>query len=262
VELDKARLGGPGLEEDPEMAGNEVFVRYRRVSLGMLTESFSQGDHVLDFGCGTGLEACYLALSGVEVLAVDPVPDRVEMTRERAAGLDVEDLVETRVVEPGGIVALAEELGESTLDGAYSSFGPLNCERSLDAVAQALGSMLRPGAPFVASVMNRVCAWEMVHFASRLNPRNALRRLRPTTARTGGIEVEVQYHGLPDLEEAFGEWFIIEEARGLAKLPPPVTDPLTRHFPRFLDWAADFDPAILRGLGDHLFVTMRRRVDA
>jgi SAM-dependent methyltransferase len=256
---DLIRLGGPGLEEDPETAGNEVFTRYRRVSLGMLEEAFGRGDRVLDFGCGTGLEACYLALRGVAVTAVDPVPGRVAATHRRAVRLGVDDMVEARMVRPGGISQMAEELGGASLDGAYSSFGPLNCEVDLDSVAAALGAMLRPGAMFVTSVMNRVCAWEIARFTLRGRPGDALRRLGTVTARTGGVEVQVRYYSLHHLETSFAPWFDIEEARGLAKLPPPATDPLARHFPRFLDWASGFEAPFLTGLGDHLFVSMRRR---
>jgi SAM-dependent methyltransferase len=259
VEPDLTRLGSPGLEEDAETAGNQVFARYRRVSLGLLSDAFSKGDHVLDFGCGTGLEAVYLALQGVRVIAVDPVPQRVEATRERARSMGVEDLVEARVVEPGGLPALAKELGPASLDGAYSSFGPLNCEADLDVVAGALGSLLRSRAPLVSSVMNRTCVFEMGRFLARGRPREAFRRLGVVGSRTGGTDVTVKYYGLRDLQKAFGEWFDLEDARGLMKMPTPEADPLFRRFPGYLDWATGFDPRFLAGLGDHLFVVMRHR---
>ncbi len=259
MELEVTAPGGPGLEEDPEMAGNQVFARYRRVSLGLLSRAFAPGQRVLDFGCGTGLEACYLALRGVRVVAVDPVPARVEATRLRSITLGIDPLVEARVVEPGGLPSLAGELGEGSLDGAYSSFGPLNCEEGLSQAAGALGSMLATGSVFVASVMNRVCAWEIACSMARLRPREAFRRFRVQRARTGGGDVTVRYYDLGELEEAFSPWFELVEARGLAKLPPPSTDGVARHFPGFLDWATGFDPGPLVGLGDHLFVVMRRR---
>jgi SAM-dependent methyltransferase len=259
VELDVTRLGAPGLEEDAETAGNQVFARYRRVSLGMLCEAFSPGDRVLDFGCGTGLEATYLALRGVEVVAVDVVPHRVDDARERALSVGVGDLVDARVISPGGLPDLADTLGTGSLDGAYSSFGPLNCEPDLGRVAEAMGALLREGAPLVASVMNRSCAFEMGRFLVRGRPRDAFRRFRVVRSTTGGGDVTVRYYNRRDLEAAFGEWFTIEEARGLLKMPTPEADPLFRNLPGYLDWAMGFDPRSMAGLGDHLFVVMRRR---
>jgi SAM-dependent methyltransferase len=259
VEIDLTRLGDPGLEEDAETAGNQVFARYRQVSLGMLSEAFSPGDAVLDFGCGTGLEATCLAMGGVEVLAVDVVPERVEATRARARAMGVEDLVDARVVKPGGLPDLAQTMGPGSMDGAYSSFGPLNCEPELGPVAEAMGSLLRRGAPLVSSVMNRSCAFEMGRGLARGRPRDAFRRFHTVRSRTGGGDVTVRYYNLRDLERAFGQWFTIESARGLLKMPTPEADHLFRHFPGYLDWATGFDPRSLAGLGDHLFVVMSRR---
>ncbi|UCC92746.1 MAG: methyltransferase domain-containing protein [Thermoplasmata archaeon] len=259
MELDVTRLGQPGLEEDDEVAGNQVFARYRRVSLGMLCDAFSPGDRVLDFGCGSGLEAAYLALWGVDVVAVDVLPERVDATRDRARSLGVEDRMDTRLIEPGGLPGLVDQLGEVSLDGAYSSFGPLNCEPDLGAVAGAMGALLREEAPLVASVMNRSCAFEIGRNLARGRPRKAFRRFHPAEGRTGGGDVTVTYYSLKELREAFGEWFLLEGARGLLKMPTPEADPLFRHFPGFLDWAMGFDPRSMAGLGDHLFVVMRRR---
>jgi SAM-dependent methyltransferase len=259
MELDLRRLDQPGMEEDAETAGNQVFARYRRVSLGMLCEAFSPGDRVLDFGCGSGLEATYLALEGVRVLAVDVLPHRVDSTIDRARAMGVEDIIEARVLGPGELPELAAELGSGTLDGAYSSFGPLNCEPDLGPTARAMGTMLRSGAPLVTSVMNRTSAFEIGRFLARGRPREAFRRFRVEEASTGGGDVTVRYYSLGDLKEAFGEWFEMEGARGLLKMPTPATDPVWRNFPGYLDWATGFDPRSLAGLGEHLFVTMRRR---
>jgi SAM-dependent methyltransferase len=259
MELDLKRLGGPGLEEDAETAGNQVFARYRQVSLGMLCDAFSPGDRVLDFGCGSGLEATYLALWGVEVIAVDVLPQRVDAARERARSMGVGDMVDARVISPGGLSDLADQLGSGSLDGAYSSFGPLNCEPDLGTVARSMGSLLRKGAPLVASVMNRACAFEMGRFLAMGRPREAFRRFHVVGSTTGGGDVTVRYYNLRDLESAFGQWFTLEGSRGLLKMPTPEADPLFRKLPGYLDWAMGFDLRSLAGLGDHLFVVMRRR---
>ena len=49
------------------------------------------GLSVLEYGCGTGSAACFLAERGYDVHAVDLVPDAIEIARERAAqrGLSV-----------------------------------------------------------------------------------------------------------------------------------------------------------------------------
>lgn len=40
---------------------------------------------VLDLGCGTGLEACSLALQGLDVCGIDVSPGAISLARERAA---------------------------------------------------------------------------------------------------------------------------------------------------------------------------------
>lgn len=49
------------------------------------------GLSVLEYGCGTGAAACFLAERGYQVHAVDLVPDAIEVARQRAAqrGLSV-----------------------------------------------------------------------------------------------------------------------------------------------------------------------------
>lgn len=49
-----------------------------------------RGDTALDVGCGSGLEAVYLAAAGVAVIGVDSSRPALELARERAAAAGVE----------------------------------------------------------------------------------------------------------------------------------------------------------------------------
>lgn len=71
-----------------------------RSFLARTLPELTRGDvsRVLEYGCGTGPAACYLAERGYEVHGIDLVPDAIEIARRRAAerGLnirfDVEDI--------------------------------------------------------------------------------------------------------------------------------------------------------------------------
>lgn len=56
----------------------------------------TQGQRVLEYGCGTGAAACFLARRGFEVTAVDLVPDAIAVARHFAAerGLEIQYAVQ------------------------------------------------------------------------------------------------------------------------------------------------------------------------
>ena len=235
-----------------------LFARYRAISERELRAAFAEGHRVLEIGCGTGVEAVALARRGVSVVAVDVMPEMVEATLARAASEGMAGRVEGRVMAARDIGALASDLGGGTLDGAFSSFGALNCAGELAPVAGALGRLLRPGARFVTSVMGPACLWEMAFYTSTLRPGRAFRRLGPQRASIVGRPLDVRYHSADALERAFAPTFRVISVKGFGLLPPPYLEGMASRFPRFLDMAAARDVAPLRQLGDHLFVTMER----
>jgi SAM-dependent methyltransferase len=243
---------------DRELRGNAVFERYRRISLDMLAGAFREGDHVLDFGCGTGDEAVFLAGRGVRVLATDVLPGMVEATRTKAETAGLGGMVEAALLPPEGLGGLGGKAGKESFDGAYSSFGALNCLPDLGAFARDLHASLSDEAPFVCSVMGRPCLWELALYMGALRPREAFRRLGPVRAPVAGHMFDVRYYTTDDMERAFGSLFRIGSVRGFGLLPPPFAERAFRSLPRYLDMAARWDPGPLCGLGDHLFVEMRR----
>jgi hypothetical protein len=106
--------------------------------------------------------------------------------------------------------------------------------------------------------MSKICLWEMGANVTRLRPSVAFRRLGTIPGRTAGEEFSVTYYTPKALESIFSPYFEVETIKGFAKLPPPALDGLFRSFPSFLDWASTFDPAPMRGMGDHMFVILRR----
>ena len=142
----------------------------------MLQATFPPGSHLLEIGCGTGDEALALSRAGSRIVATDISPAMIEAARAKAGpGRRVRYLA-------GAARRAAGRTGSTTMvrdafDGAYASFGALNCEPDLAPTVTALAELLRPGAALVCSVMNRCCAWEIGWGLVHLRPRQAFRRL-------------------------------------------------------------------------------------
>src|SRR6185295_45082 len=124
----------------------------------------------------------HLARRGVRVLATDASPAMVEAARSKVAAAGVEENVEVRLlaIEDTGT------LGE-TFDGAFSSFGGLNCVGDLAAVARGLAARLQFGSPALLCVMGPLVPWEWLGFLARGRPFQAFRRLRSAGVPWRGI---------------------------------------------------------------------------
>lgn len=242
---------------DRETSG-PLFARYRDLSMRELVGTFAPRQRVLEIGCGTGTEAIELASRGVLVLATDVMEEMVTATASRARTAGVEEMVEARRLAAREVGTLADELGEGALDGAFSSFGALNCEPELEPVIEGLQRLLRPGAPLLVSVMNKTCLWEIAAYMATLRPAMAFRRLHSLQGRVAGRTFDVYYHTVSDLLRDFAGRFRLVRRRGYGLLPPPYLEGAMSIFPRFLDVARNVDPWPMRGLGDHHFLTMER----
>jgi ubiquinone/menaquinone biosynthesis C-methylase UbiE len=121
--LERTRNAFDALARDYDRSecDNELLLRLRHEMWRVLTDLFPPGSRLLDLGCGTGIDAVFLANRGRHVVAVDVSPEMVARTRERAEGAGLGDLVDAR---PLAIEALQTVHGVG-FDGIYANRGPL-----------------------------------------------------------------------------------------------------------------------------------------
>ena len=223
------------------------------------------GSSLLDLGCGPGADAVDLARNGYRVTAIDWSPAMVEQARRRARDAGLADRVDVRHVGIHEIDRL--ERTEAPFDAAYSNFGPLNCVVDLAAAAQRVADRLKPGGVLVASVIGRICPWEIALYASRGDLSRVAIRFRrglvpvPLDGRT----VWTRYFSPRELEAIFaaaGMTRVSLRALGLF-VPPPYFQGFADRHPALvagLQRAEDRCGGwpVLRGWGDHFLVVLRK----
>lgn len=242
---------------------NPVLALMRRRVIDEIARTVPAGSHILDLGCGPGTDAATLGRSGFRVTAIDWSPAMVQEAGRRVRDAGIDDRVDVRQL---GIHQL-DRLPAGAYDAACSNFGPLNCVPSLGEAARLLAGRLKPGALFVASVMGRVCPWELALFASR----GELARARVRFSRSfvpvplNGRTVWTRYYTpaefvLPFLDSGFDD--VDQRALGLF-VPPPYMQAFAERHPALIDRLARLDDRVgrwplLRSWGDHFLVTLRR----
>jgi ubiquinone/menaquinone biosynthesis C-methylase UbiE len=229
-----------------------------------LVKTFRSGDHILEIGCGTGVDACFLAERNIRVTACDPSAQMIDVATRRIQRRGLQKLVQALVLRAEGIATLPP--GE-LYDGAFSNFGALNCVADLESVARALAKLLKPGATAVLCWMGPCCIWEMLWYLAQRNRDKAFRRLQSEgiTARVAdGAFVQVHYPSVRFVARAFAPRFCVKSVRGIGvAVPPSYLEPWARQHPRLLYWCAQFDSWIercpgIRSLGDHVLVCLQR----
>jgi SAM-dependent methyltransferase len=242
---------------------NRTLREMRRRTLAAITRHVPAGSRILDLGCGPGYDDEHLARCGYSVTAIDWSPAMVDQARRRVQAAGVEDRVDVHHL---GIHEL-DRLGPGTFDAATSSFGPLNCVPSLPDAARLIADRLRPGGTLVASVIGRVCPWEIALYLIRGDwTRVGIRFTRDLVGvPLNGRTVWMRYHTPRSFERSFraaGFARVSLRALGLFAPPPYLQGFADRHWPlvaglQRIDDMVGAYPG-LRGLGDHFLVVLRK----
>jgi len=210
---------------DERDLSNPIHAYIRRESLATLKSVFTRPARLLEFGYGTGTEAISLAREGFEIVGVDPSPAMRERAREKARTTGVLERCDFRLGSTADAHALAEEFGEASFDGAFSTLGPLNCEPDLPQFARSLQRALRPRSALVALVVNRFCAWETLLYLGAGRFRKAFRRQAAGWSvfpmDSTGRALPVFTYTPASFERAFGGRFLLERCFALPVILPP-----------------------------------------
>ncbi len=219
---------------------------------------FQPGQHLLDLGCGTGEDALHLAKRGITVHGIDVSPAMIEIAGYRTVD---EDRV---TVEALSLESLSE-LNNGPYDGAFSSFGPINCVQDLSTLASDLGQLIRPGGIAALSLMNRHCLWETLLYplAAFLHHRESASR-EWSDAPAEDEVFEAYYPSVKEVRQAFAQHFEFVSAPGISLfLPPTYLEPVAAKHPKLVAVLATTDQAIahlslLRNLAENRLVILRR----
>jgi len=246
---------------DGPLGNNALVQAVRARTLAAITRSVAPGSTLLDLGCGTGLDAVALGRQGYRVTAIDWSANMVRQTRERACHADNNGIVAVHQV---GIHELGR-LPPGTFDGAYSNLGALNCVPDLGAAAASIAARLRPGGVLIASVIGRVCPWELAIFARKREWRRAAARWsrEAVAVPLNGRTVWTRYYSPSEFRSTFAAaGFRLRSLRTLGLLvPPPYALAFADRHPHLLARLQAMEDRIAawpgaRAWGDHFLVVM------
>lgn len=233
-----------------------------------LAKAFGTGDHTLEIGCGTGVDACFLAKRGVRVVACDPSFRMIDVATRRIQQNGLQGLIQPRQLGAENIASLGSS---EKFDGAFSNFGALNCVEDLRKLAIDLASLLKPGATSLLCWMSPCCIWEMIWYAAHGERDKAFRRFKPEGIPARLIDdafVHVRYPSVGSLARAFAPEFRVKSVRGIGvAVPPSYLEPWARRHPQLFHVCARFDSWMgsypgIRSLGDHVLVRLQREQTA
>jgi SAM-dependent methyltransferase len=250
--------------EYDSLVGGEIFQLLRARTHQAFARRFGRGARVIEIGCGTGLDTCFLASNGVRVVACDPSEEMVSRSLRRVAHARCEDRA---TVLPCGLQELApflDALAEPQgFDGIISNFGALNCVKDLAPLGALAKRYVRPGGIVMLGLMARTCVLEALYFLATRRPDLATRRRGPSpvTVSVAGVEVPTFYHRIADVRTALGADLSLVAVEGIGvALPPPHLEPRWLSLPKSvrsavtrLDaWLAPWPP--FNRVGDHVLL--------
>jgi SAM-dependent methyltransferase len=250
---------------DRSNAANPILCAMRQRAWAAVHRFVPRGSHILDLGCGPGSDDEHFAGQGYRVTAIDWSPAMVEAARVRIRAAGVADRVEVIHAGIHEIDRLAPI--DQRFDAAYSNFGPLNCLADPAATARLIADRLRPGGVLIASVIGRVCPWEIALYFARGRWRRAAIRFE-----RGLVPVPLDGHTVWTRYYTPGEFARLFAAAGFSRVslralalftPPPYLQAFAARHPQAIAALQRLDDRVggwpaLRAWGDHFLIVLRK----
>lgn len=248
---------------DETFSSSKIGQAQRAAVWNELAKAFLPGDRVLEVGCGTGVDACFLAKRGVHVVACDSSPQMIAVAKRRIEENGLQPFVQTRVLRAEDIAAFdTKEL----FDGVFSNFGVLNCVSDLGQFARDLAQRLKPSASVLLCWMGPYCLWEMGWYLVQGNREKAFRRLKRdgvTAKIADGAFVRVHYPSVKSLVRTFAPQFRVTDIKGIGvAVPPSYLEPWAQRHPQLFQVCDRADSLLshcpgVRVLADHILVRLQ-----
>lgn len=229
-----------------------------------LARTFRTGEHVIEIGCGTGVDACFMAERGIQVTACDSSSQMIEMLTQRTRQKGLQKRVRPLQLRAEDFALLSTD---GSFDGAFSNFGALNCVEDLRQLARDLARLLKPGATALLCWMGPHCLWETAWYWARGEKEKAFRRMsrHGVTARIAdGAFVWAHYPSVKTVVSTFAPEFRLRFVKGVGvTVPPTYLEPWAQRHPRWLRLCQQADSWLgrcpgVRTLGDHVLVRLQR----
>jgi len=231
---------------------------------GEMVKVFRPGDRALEIGCGTGVDACFLAERGVRIVACDSSSQMIAVATRRVQENGLQTLVQPLVLRAEDIATLSTV---QLFDGAFSNFGVLNCIEDLRRMARDLAKLLKPGGTALLCWMGPYCLWEMLWYLVQGERNKVFRRLHQdgvTAKLADGAFVRVRYPSVSSLVRAFAPEFRLKSVKGIGiAVPPSYLESWAQRHPRWLQLCERGDSFVarcpgVRALADHVLVRLQR----
>jgi ubiquinone/menaquinone biosynthesis C-methylase UbiE len=244
-------------------SANPILRDMRRRTLAVLGRHVARGSAVLDLGCGPGTDQEALLGAGYTLTAIDVSVEMVAHARRRAETIDAG-------ARPTVLCCSIEELSifaSASFDAAFSNFGPLNCVSDLREVAGGLHRVLRRGGVLVASVIGRVCPWEIALYLARGDlPRVFTRfHIGAVGVPLKAARVWTRYYVPSEFARAFAPaGFRLVDLQALGAVsPPPYLEGFAGRHGTLTARLLALDEAVarwpvVRSVGDHFLIVLQR----
>jgi SAM-dependent methyltransferase len=261
----QAAFDGVAAAYDRSNAENPILCEMRARARQAVAAVAAPGARLLDLGCGPGSDAEHFAARGYRVTAIDWSPAMVTEARRRVRAAGLSGRVDVQHLGIHEVDGLAPR--DVQFDVAYSNLGPLNSLADPHTAARMISRRLQPDGVLVASVIDRICPWEIgVHLARGRLARAVVRFRRglvpvPLEGRT----VWTRYYTPREFERIFGQAGLTRvslRALGVFVPPPYLQAFASRHaalvaaLQRLEDRVAAWP--LLRACGDHFLIVLRK----
>ncbi len=248
---------------DGSLGNNLLIQRLRDQFISELQSRFSEDDHLLDIGCGTGLDAVLMANRGNMITAIDWSQKMIRKTRQRAWKKRVDEQVFCHNLGAHEMV----QFPSNHFDGIYSNLGVVNCIMDMDEFARQSQRILKKEGCLVMSVIGRWCPWEILYYMAKGHWKRALIRLKrePVAVNLEGEKVWTRYYSPGELKKYFTPYFNLLQLRSMNLfVPPPYLVSWYKNHPGCFERLEKLDSTVghwpvLRGMGDHFLMVLKMR---